>query len=176
MPMKIPADAKIVTDNRLTIIRILSLLTAKNGYLDKVKNAVKASMKLRDATFAQSDLALARLQKSEPRSFADPRLLYELVKNNRITHEQFMDVLCVRSSLLPEILSGAEIHEISKPGGAEAGEDAGAALYTEFKPDVRVDVAAIEDAILKALKPPAETKTTGSKSTGANARGGKSAA
>lgn len=152
MAIRIPVDAHIVADQRLNLIRILSTLTAKKtGRLDRLKAAVKKSMAAKDATFAESDLVVARLSSGgEEKCFVDPQLLYALVKSKRITIEQFLDVICVRSSLLPEILSGAEIEQISEPAENAGDGDAGS-LYTEFKADVKVDLDSIEKAILAAV-------------------------
>jgi hypothetical protein len=143
--IKIPPETNVVTDQRLTLIRILSTLTAKAGRLDTMKGAVKASLKSKGATFAQSELVIARLSSGGERSFVDPRKLYDLVKAKRITHAEFLGVICVRSSLLPPILSGTEIEEISAPDAAGEGQGS---LYTEFKSQVSVNFAAIEEAIV----------------------------
>jgi hypothetical protein len=159
MAMKIPPDAPIIRDRRLTLIRILSHLTAeKTGRLDVLKCQVKKSMAEKGAKFAESELVYARLQSAGDgggKQFVDPKLLHELVKTKRITIEQFLGVLCVRTSLMPQILSGEEIAAISKP--AESSDKSGdgqgglGSLFTEFKPDVHVDFDAIEAAILKAV-------------------------
>lgn len=157
MAMNIPNDATIIKDRRLTLIRILSHLTAeKTGRLDVLKSQVKKSMKEKDAKFAESDLVYARLEPAGDggtgKKFVDPELLYELVKKKRITLAQFLSVLCVRTSLMPQILSGDEIAAISKPAQLSDNSAGGlGSLFTEFKPDVHVDFDAIEAAMLGAV-------------------------
>lgn len=149
MSIKIPNDATVVNDKRLTLVRVLSTLTAEDGRLDQLKDGIKGTLKQKKAAFAQSDLVVAQLRSNPPKAFVVPRMLYALVKSKRITMEQFLDVLCIRSSLLPPILSGEEIKAISEVPVAQ-GSGTGGALFTEFKPEVRVDFDKIEAAILEA--------------------------
>ena len=150
--MKIPPDATVVRNSKLTLIKILSQLTAKDGRLDTLKNEVKTAMAEKKARFAQSDLVDARLQATSfgAKKFVDPKRLWALVAKKRITIEQFLSVLCVRTSLMPEILSGIEIDAISKAAdGADA--QASDALYTAWKEGVTVDLDRIEAAILATV-------------------------
>lgn len=148
--IRIPDGVTPITDRRLTLVKILSSLTAENGRLDELKKAIKGAMKSKAAQFAQSDAVVAQLRKSNPREFANPKKLYDFVKARRITMAQFLDVICVRSSLLPALLSGEEIKSISATAGNAGGDDAGS-LYTDLKPGVTLDIGKIEEAILGAV-------------------------
>jgi hypothetical protein len=154
MPIKIPGGAKVLTDRRLTLIRILSTLCQDEGRLDQLKTAVKEKMAKADAAFAQSDLVVARLSGgAKPRAFVDPSGLYGLVRSKQITLDQFLSVLSVRTTPLTAILGRDEIERLSKP--ADGAECASPSLYTEFKPEFSLDLDAVEASILASIEAPA---------------------
>jgi hypothetical protein len=150
MSIRIPEGAKVLTDRRLTLIRILSTLCQDGGRLEQLKASVKSKMAQQGASFAQSNLVVARLSGgARPRTFVDPLKLYALVQSKRITREQFLSVLAVRTTLLPSILAGDEIAHLAGPAGDAAPTSP--SLCTEFKPEVSIDLDAIEASILAGL-------------------------
>jgi hypothetical protein len=163
MPIKIPPGAVVIRDRRLSAIKILSELTKPDGQLDTLKNAVKKTMVEKKATFVESDLAIGQLRSASSgangeRKFVDATKLHGLIKKGRITLEQFLSVLCVRTSLLPQILSGDEIAGLSEEPRAKQAESSltacaapVGALYTDFKPDLHVDLDEVLDSIGSAV-------------------------
>jgi hypothetical protein len=153
--IKVPTDAKVVSDQRLTLIRIISQLTRKLGRLDELKNGVKRAMNDKSARFAESDLVIAELRGggaggAAEKRYVDQHKLHALVKRKRIKMSQFLDVICVRTSLLEKILSGDEIEKLYRPADEAEQLEALGSLYTEFKPGAEPDFNAIEDAMLDA--------------------------
>jgi len=121
---------------------------------------VKKTLVDKKAVFVESDLAIGQLRAAAggtggERKFVDPTKLHGLIKKGRITLEQFLSVLCVRTSLLPKILSGDEIAQLAespdeKEPRAQQAEYVGA-LYTDFKPDLRIDLDEVMDSISQAV-------------------------
>ena len=101
-------------------------------------------MLAKDASYAQSDLAVARMQDSS-RSVINPRKLHELVKARKLTIDQFLDAVSVRKEPLKEFLSGQEIEAISSDIDAEPS------LVTEFKPGIHVECQPLAEALVEAL-------------------------
>jgi hypothetical protein len=80
MPMRIPPDAKVIRDSRITLIRVISTLYDRlvNGD-DGLKDKVKATMREKDASFAESDLVIAALRAGSGKSTIDVYKLYRMV-------------------------------------------------------------------------------------------------
>jgi hypothetical protein len=144
--IKIPDDATVVRDQRLDLIRAIStlhdrLIEPKDG--PGLKSRVKETMKDKGAKFAQSDFVIAALRGGgTTRSYVDPRKLYKLVADGKLTTQQFLSVLSVRKEPLTEFLSGAEIDRLSSEGAPSE-----TSLFTEFKPGVSFDVDQIAEAL-----------------------------
>lgn len=150
--MRIPKAAKVLTDRRLTMIRVLSTLCQDGGRLDALKAAVKSKMAAAEASYAQSDLVVARLSGgARPRTQIDPMQLYDLVRKQRLTFDQFLSVLSVRTTSLPKILAGDEIARLAKAAESADAAPPTPSLYTEFKPHFSLDIDRVEASILDAV-------------------------
>jgi hypothetical protein len=147
MPIKLPPNAKPITDRRLTLIRVISTLAAEDGYLDQLKDDVKKTMKEKEADFAQSDFAIGQLRSSGERSFIPVKKLYALVKDRKISMDQFLECVKVSAKPLKKFLSGEEIEKISCASPAGDGS-----LFTELKPGVSLDIDCMEEALCNALR------------------------
>lgn len=146
--MRIPKDAKIIRDGRLTLIRaVCTLYDQLVDADDGLKDQVKAVMTAKEVKYAQSDLVVARLQGGGDKSYVCPRMLFELMNQGTITIDQFVACIRVSAKPLEQFLSGEQIEAISK---SAAGSKS---LVTEFKPDVKLDenqlAALLTDAIEK---------------------------
>jgi hypothetical protein len=147
MPINIPADAKIVRDSRITLIRIIAtlhkrLIEDEEGLPAKVK----ATMADKKADFAESDLVVAALRAGGSKGTIDPRKLYKLVVAKQLTLDQFLSCVSVVKKPLEEFLSGAAIEKITTPGKSPAPS-----LYTEFKEGVELDVESLGELLAGAV-------------------------
>ena len=148
MPIRIPPDALIVRDRRLTFLKALSTLSADGGFADVTKKAVKASMLAKGAKFAESDFVLARLQGGGGRTWIDPRKLHNLLANKTITLAEFLSAISVKVTALKPFLSDNEIDAISRTVGTEPVEPS---LFPEWKTGVEIDPEKLQAAILDCL-------------------------
>lgn len=165
MPVVIPksgkGQVKIATIADLTFVRAMSALNAKYGPLYQTKNSIKKRMRAGGVKFAQSEYVIADLrggEDKEPKKFVDPRRLLALLKEKYPDdwEQKFLDVLCVRTTLLPPILSGNEIETLLEPakddhGNVDHGE-AGGSLFTDWKPGVKFDAEVVEASMLLAIQ------------------------
>jgi hypothetical protein len=136
MPIQVPPGASIVTDNRLTLIRVISTLYERLVDSDgSMKSKVKQTMLDKQASFAESDLVIAALRAGSSRSTIDARKLYGLVKSGRLKLTQFLECVSVVQKPLKTYLTGEEITKLSTVGPA-----AEPSLVTEFKEGVQLDV------------------------------------
>lgn len=126
--MKIPDDAKVAHDERLTVIRAAKVLhdraCGEGGLITKVK----ATMEAKGVMYAESELVNARLQPMTRRGPIDPRQLYKLVQGGKLKLEQFLDVVTVRKEPLAKHLPGETIDALCGPV-----EVASPSLITEYK-------------------------------------------
>ena len=155
MAVVIPKNGrvKVARIEDLTFLRAASSLA---DLIDSTKAGVKKRMRAAGVRFAQSEFVVADLrgeEKKESKRFTTARKLHEaFVKTERITFDQFLDVLCVRTSLLPDILSGEQIETIlDAPQKAAPGEDAGS-LYTDWKPGITCDPEVLQIAMTLAVQ------------------------
>ncbi len=147
MAIKIPEDAKIVKDSRLTAIAAIAVLV--KFHIQKLKEDVKAAMKRRGVKFAESDFAVAHLRDGGNATYVDPAKLFKLTLaagKRKLTVNEFFQ--CVRASRerVEEFLSPEEIDAVS----VQAGE-VDPRLYVELKLNAQVDFDAIEQAVAKAV-------------------------
>jgi hypothetical protein len=65
MPIQVPPGTSIVTDHRLTLIRVISTLYERLVDADgSMKSKVKQTMLEKQASFAESDLVIAALRRA----------------------------------------------------------------------------------------------------------------
>lgn len=147
MPMRIPADAHVVTDSRITLIRVISTLHDRlvEG-TDGLKAKVKATLTAKGAQFAESDLVVAALRAGAAKRRIDPKALYALVKAKKLTIEQFLSCITVSREPLEQYLSGDQIEQISIPGKTPEPS-----LFTEFREGVQLDIDELAESLAGAV-------------------------
>jgi len=164
MPIRIPADAKIVRDHRLTLIRAIKILSTDR--LQQLIKSVKDSLRERKAAYAESDLCLARLQGGGPVRYVDPRKVFKIVTKGRgkakarasrslapspfLTLKQFLNCCSISMEKLQQFIPADQIDALCYP--PKPGEPA---LYVETRPGVEIHIDRLEAAILSATAPPA---------------------
>jgi len=154
MPIRVPGGEKIITDKRLTAIRVISTLADKVvGGDEGLKEKVKAAMVSKDARFAESDVVIAHLRAGNGRGPIDPHELYKLVKKDELTIEQFLDCVTVQKKPLEKFLAGGVIDKLcgTIPNPAPI-------LVTEFKEGVDFEVGDVDDALAGLIKQSIRTK------------------
>jgi hypothetical protein len=143
--MKIKPGAKVIADQRLTIIKVISELAADN--LKSHKSDVKSRMESKGATFAESDLVSARVQGGGKKTAIDPKNFFALVKAGKIKQSEFEACISVRKEPAAKLLSERELDAISVNAG-----DADVSLITEFKDGISINLPRIEAAILHEIR------------------------
>jgi hypothetical protein len=151
MPIRIPPEARVVRDARITTIRVISTLYDRVVKGDGGLSArVKATLREKDAAYAESELVFAALRPGSTKGPIDAEKLYELVKDRKLTLKQFLACVSVRKEPLKEYLAGGVIDEL-----CGRVDDPEPSLVTEFKEGVELDVDAIAmmlaDAVAKAV-------------------------
>ncbi len=150
MPIKVPADAKVVRDQRLSLIRVVKILA---GRIKPTIDKVKADLKLKKAKFAESDLAIAVLRgaddvevEPEPIEFVDPKKLWALAGKGALTANDFFSVTHVNESKLSKLLLPQQIEAIKSSFTPTRGEDddAAGALFVETKPTLAISEEALK--------------------------------
>lgn len=141
--MKIPEGAKVVHDERLSLIRAVTMLNEHVDGAGGVKDQVRAAMVAQGAQYASDDRTLARLHESS-RYVVDPTKLYALVQKGMLTMKQFLGAVSVRREALKDVLGGKAIDKLSERIAGRAS------LCTEFK--AGVDGAAIAAELVKTLE------------------------
>jgi hypothetical protein len=160
MPLKIPADAKIVSDRDLTIIRAAKtvlerVVEGEDGLIARVKQR----MRTKRADFAQSDVVIAALRPGSAAGKIDASKLHQLVsprgtkpKAGQLTLEQFLECVTVNKGLLAQYLPGDTID-----GLTSTVKNPQPQLFTEFKEGVELDyeqlTAALGEAFAGSIKP-----------------------
>jgi hypothetical protein len=145
----IPTGEQVIKCPDLDALAVLKFFARKDGRVDQLIRKIKTTLNSKKANFAQSDLGVAKLvEGGQPRQFVDPTELDKLRKKGRITGKQFLECLCVRTSILKKYLSENEIAAISAP--ADNDVDGAGALYAEVRPELTVDWKKVEDAMLQA--------------------------
>jgi hypothetical protein len=146
--MRIPSDAKIIRDNRITLIRVISTLYDRlvNGD-DGLKTRVKQTMQDKGASFAESDLVVAALRAGAAKTSIDPRRLWSLVEAGQLQLSHFLDCISVVKTPLAKYLSGQTIDQITSKPSTEPEP----MLFTEFKPGVELDVEQLSTALAGAI-------------------------
>lgn len=147
MPIQIPADAKIVRDSRITLIRLISHLNDRlvEGE-DGLKARVKKTLADKGADYAESDLVVAALRAGTAKGTIDARKLYDLVKARKLTLDQFLGCVSVSKKPLEKLLGGAAIESLTTRGPA-----AEPSLCTEFKAGVELDVDQLAQTLAGAV-------------------------
>jgi hypothetical protein len=145
--MKIPADAKIVRDERLTFLSILSLLAIEDGFADRLKADVKSALKAKGAEYGQSDFALGRLQGGGDKKAIDPKKFWAHVKSGKIKLADALKCISVKKKESLAFLSENEVDDISKKTGIAAPS-----LFAEFKDGISIDLVGVEAAILLEIR------------------------
>jgi hypothetical protein len=147
MAIKIPEDAKVLKDSRLTAIAAIALVV--KFHVQKLKEDVKAAMKRRGVKFAESDFAVAHLRDGGNATCIDTAKLFKLTTvpgKRKLTVNEFFQ--CVRASRerVEEFLSPEEIEAVSVQA-----RESDSRLYTELMPNAAVNFDAIEQAVIKAV-------------------------
>jgi hypothetical protein len=157
MPMRIPPDAKVIRDSRITLIRVISTLYDRlvNGD-DGLKDKVKATMREKDASFAESDLVIAALRAGSGKSTIDVYKLYRMVDAGELKLSQFLDCITVSKERLKEFLPGAIIDKLTIKGAAPAEP----ALFTEFKDGMEIDLDELATSLAGAIAKTVPIKLT----------------
>jgi hypothetical protein len=129
MAIKIPPDAKIVQDQRLTVIRAVATLNdrlckGKGGLIAKVKSAMEA----KNVEYAESDFVVAELRgDGEDAGKIDVDKAFKLCGENGIKLKDFLACCTVRKGDLKKLVSENEVEKITTYGTAEKK------LVTEFR-------------------------------------------
>lgn len=153
MPIRPPSDAKIITDNRITIIRVVSTLYDLIVKRDSGASAkVKATMLDKDAPFVESTICIGALRPGNTKGPIDTQRAYdELVKTKKITLEQFLGCCTVGKEALKEHVGEKQVTSLST-----TIVDPSFTLTTEFKPGVELDfdelATSLAGAIAKAVR------------------------
>jgi hypothetical protein len=147
MAIRIPPDARIIRDSRLNLVRVIGTLNDRlvNG-AQGLKARIKAAMTEKGAQFAESDLVLGALRPGSSSGDIEPHKLHELVKAGQLTMDQFLSSVSVRKTALTEYLSGATIALLST-----RIHNPEAALFTEFKEGVELDVDELAISLAGAI-------------------------
>jgi len=156
--MKIPAGAKVVRDQRLTLIHVVKSLSGQR-LKDQVKS-VKQSLADKKTPYAESDLCLGRRQGGGPVTTPDIRKVFALVgkphdghrvalgkkakcARGALTLRQFLSIATVSKDALKKYLNDEQIEAVCGP--PRPGEPA---LVTELRSGVTLDLEAIENALV----------------------------
>lgn len=110
MPIKIKDGAKVITDARVTPIRVIS--TLYDNYIAKLKEHVVDGLIVKGASYAESDLVIAQLRSSGASGPVDPVKLYKLVVKGDLSMKQFLSVLSVKKEPLGKLLGQDEIDRL----------------------------------------------------------------
>jgi hypothetical protein len=151
MPIKIPSEARVLGESRLSFIAVCRALA------DRAKSRiddVKSRLQKEETAFARSDLAVAALRGGGSIAVIDPVALHKLVLAKKITIKEFLGCVTVRKEPLKEFLSEREIDSISKSDGEREPS-----LIVELKPGVTLDedeldrtIGVLVDRQLRGLK------------------------
>lgn len=147
MPIQIPADAKTIQEQRLTMIRVVGTLNDKlvEGD-DGLKARVKATMRDKGAAFAESDLVVGALRAGTARGTITPQALYALVESGTLTLPQFFECVTVTKKPLERFLGKDAIEAMTKPGPAPEPS-----LVTEFKAGLEFDPDQLAELLAGSL-------------------------
>lgn len=147
MPIRIPTGEKIVRDARITTVRALkSLHDHMLGGEDGLVAKIKAGLRAKDATFAESEHCLAALRGGGEFGEVDPKKLYKLVESGKLKLAHFLACVKVIKTPLREHLTGAEIERLSEKVAAPEPF-----LITEFREGVEFDLKHVDAAMEKLL-------------------------
>jgi hypothetical protein len=158
MAMKIPSDAKVITDNRLSLIRIVAILADRLvGKKGGLKDQVKATMQDKKATYAQSELAIAQLVPGNDQGPIDANKAFALTKipkdKGGITLKEFLDCCTVGKEAFGVFVSAEKMAKMCKKI-----PDPTPSLRVEFKEGIDIDPEKVGELLVEAVAAMAEQR------------------
>lgn len=148
MAIKVPSDVRPVRDSRLDLIRVISTLHDRIvDSDDSLKAKVKATMQNKGAAYAEGELAVAALRAGGVKGSIDPRRLYKMVGDGKLSMSQFLSCVSIKRKPLEEFLAGSEIDRITTTAG-----EASPSLTVEFKPDRVPDLDRLIEVLLASIE------------------------
>jgi hypothetical protein len=155
--IRVPAGVEPIHDKRLDLIRAIKSLEKEK--LPALIDAVKATMRDKSATFAESDFTVAELRNAggagkDPQPWIDPVRLYDLVRKRKISLDQFLAAVIVSDVAAANILTGAqrEAVTVQPRSSGRARKKKAKALCVDFKPGSGIDLEAALGALQSALR------------------------
>lgn len=152
--MNIPPGEKLLECDALTAVRVIASLANPddpNSPFSKCRAAAKTKMTDAGAKFGESSLVYGRLQGGGTKSSTiDAAKFLRLLKKGKLTEAQAAQCIAVKPKPLSQFLSGEEIDAISRP--LPPADNPALALYTDWKPDVKIDLDEIAGAAVLAAE------------------------
>jgi hypothetical protein len=143
----IPSDAKPISDQRLTLIRVISTLRDRLVEGDGgLKARVKRTMLEKEARYAESDLVIAELRPGSTKGPIDPAALYELVELKQLSLAQFLQCITVQKEPLKKFLAGGVIDRLTS-----AIPNPPPHLFTDFRQGVEFNVDRLAEQLAPAI-------------------------
>lgn len=104
----------IVPDRDVRVDQIGFVNELQTKYVDPIKKAVKARMLERASQLAAGDFFEGKLVTGGVVGTLDPRKVFRLVKNGKLTESQFLDCVKVERGKLEEFVSGKDLDRMSE--------------------------------------------------------------